>query len=570
MGDIKVPGSGSQASQSGAVPPQGRVITGHFNGKTVDQIVKIGKESDPVGAFRYLFRLAQNKNSEAIEALRGAALTAPLKPQCTFSALAKSAMPAIPAILTELDKSEKLARNAAEQKESDEGGSVRQVGPSLGTRLDRYNALIKLLKSEYRCRTDPLRDDTNLLTGKAKVGEETSLTFSQFHEKLEEKGVAKIAVAWFKVLAECKLRPEERIKQQTEERIKIQTALVKALNKLRKPLIEKLEQVRKSRFSENSTKFFDFLLCLHNTDEKLMLLMCELLLLFPDASMRQCYRLAHTLDAESMRRLKELKQLFENGSPKSLSKAACKLDGEGMGWLKESKKLFPNASFKELFYAASRLDDAAMVRLKELKKLFPNASLIDLVDSVRWLNADHMELLKELKLFIPSQKKLGRVFRIARKHFNKIEIVKELKPNCKGLNIYQLEELLDNIENRIEALKEKKVLSLFCQLFLLFPGEGVQLLLVTVNVLKAEQLERMKELKGLFSYATFRECRGATRQLDADGMGRLIKLRELFPDAHLRELSDATNRFDTEAMVWLITQKRNSPDKTLQQLSNKS
>ncbi|QFT29516.1 hypothetical protein FIV00_03395 [Labrenzia sp. THAF82] len=510
MGDIKVPGSGSQASQSGAVPPQGRVITGHFNGKTVDQIVKIGKESDPVGAFRYLFRLAQNKNSEAIEALRGAALTAPLKPQCTFSALAKSAMPAIPAILTELDKSEKLARNAAEQKESDEGGSVRQVGPSLGTRLDRYNALIKLLKSEYRCRTDPLRDDTNLLTGKAKVGEETSLTFSQFHEKLEEKGVAKIAVAWFKVLAECKLRPEERIKQQTEERIKIQTALVKALNKLRKPLIEKLEQVRKSRFSENSTKFFDFLRYFRNTDEKLMLLMCELQLLFPDAS------------------------------------------------------------FKELFYAVNWFDDAAMVRLKELKKLFPNASFKELVDSVRWLNADHMELLKELKLFIPSQKKLGRVFRIARKHFNKIEIVKELKPNCKGLNIYQLEELLDNIENRIEALKEKKVLSLFCQLFLLFPGEGVQLLLVTVNVLKAEQLERMKELKGLFSYATFRECRGAARQLDADGMGRLIKLRELFPDAHLRELSDATNCFDTEAMVWLITQKRNSPDKTLQQLSNKS
>ncbi|QFT29477.1 hypothetical protein FIV00_03185 [Labrenzia sp. THAF82] len=467
MGDIKVPGSGSQASQSGAVPPQGRVITGHFNGKTVDQIVKIGKESDPVGAFRYLLRLAQNKNSEAIEALRGAALTAPLKPQCTFSALAKSAMPAIPAILTKLDKSEKLARNAAEQKESDEGGSVRQVGPSLGTRLDRYNALIKLLKSEYRCRTDPLRDDTNLLTGKAKVGEETSLTFSQFHEKLEEKGVAKIAVAWFKVLAECKLRPEERIKQQTEERIKIQTALVKALNKLKRASIYALEQIRESRFSENSTKFFDFLRYFRNTDEKLMLLMCELLLLFPGASMRRCYKLAHTLDAESMRRLKELKQLFENGSPKSLSKAACKLDGEGMGRLKELKKLFPNASFKELVVVVEMFNDAAVGRLKEFKKLFPNASFKELVVVVEMFNDAAVGWLKEFK---------------------------KLFPNASFKELVDVLNCLDYAT--IGRLKELKKL---------FPNASLEELSNEARWLKAGGVRRFEKLRELFPEASFKD-----------------------------------------------------------------
>ncbi|MEQ9342004.1 MAG: hypothetical protein RIN53_02925, partial [Gammaproteobacteria bacterium] len=224
---------------------------------SVRQIVKIGEKSDPEGAVCCLVGLAKGGNQEAIRALKGAARAAKYKPQCTFSAAAKNF------------DIKKIAPNSVGQGRARTAVSSRETAPG----HTNYSQLTKLLKVEHRGRTNPVREDTNLLAWSNIGSEEDSLTIVQFHKTLEEKGVAEIAITWFTELEKCEL--------DTSERIKLQTGLVKVLEGLNCNSIHALEELRKSRTSNTSKEVFDFLTGDIQLDDQSVKRLGELNRLFP-------------------------------------------------------------------------------------------------------------------------------------------------------------------------------------------------------------------------------------------------------------------------------------------------
>lgn len=144
--------AGNQAPLPGPATAHGVGSPTDFRGMSVRQIVKIGEKSDPEGAVCCLVGLAKGGNQEAIRALKEAARAAKYKPQCTFSAAAKNF------------DIKKIAPNSVGQGRARTAVSSRETAPG----HTNYSQLTKLLKFEHRGRTNPVREDTNLLTGKLK------------------------------------------------------------------------------------------------------------------------------------------------------------------------------------------------------------------------------------------------------------------------------------------------------------------------------------------------------------------------------------------------------------------
>lgn len=309
--------------------------------KLVSELEGRAKSGD-VAAVKQLIKLARSEDTapEALKVLRAANCKDWNKTSITIVKFALSGL-------------------GAGQKQGPENRPVRQNAPATKAEHTRYKRLIQLLKSEFRGRTNPLRNDPNSLT---KISGINNLNLQNFHKDLESKQVAEIAVAWFEELEKCGLEPTERIR--------LQTGLASVLNELKGTSIRALEEFRESRTSNTSEDFFKFLKNTDQLNDEVVMRLRELNKLFHDASLDDLSYAARKLDAGGVGRLKELRKWFKEPLWR-LSDVASDLDAEGMGRLDKLRKWFENEPLKEL-YVVANLSDAK--RMKELEQLIQKGS----------------------------------------------------------------------------------------------------------------------------------------------------------------------------------------------------
>lgn len=455
-----------------------------FRGMTVRQICIYGSKNENYGdakaAAEHLGDLAREGDTDAKRALLAALRGAKSDPTNAFALAAKI-------------KFDEISSNA--QKQRTNMAPFHKVARPAETPQDRYNTLTRLLKFEFRGGTNTVREDTNLLTGKTKEGDENSLTIVQFYKNLEKKGVAHIAVAWFEELATCNLEPIERIT--------LQTGLVKTLEQLQKSFIVKLEEIRSSGTSGPGQDLVGLSNASDYSSQDLKQLV-KLRAQFKMQPLDQLYELRNVnLIPKRIELLKDLKQRFPEVRLKELNDAARRINNAQMGWLKDLNTLFSDASLEELSKAVRNLNDAEMGRLKKLKALYPKKLLEELSELADLLEAKKisMERFKKLHNLFPEEHPTTLFF-----------AVRDLETDQKWIHFVEL--------------KAK------------YPKALAGALSEAVNKLVTEEdWKRFKKLENRHSKAPFRELVYATVFFkDEAGLERLKKLKELFPNAPLRSL----------------------------------
>lgn len=475
--------AGNQAPLPGPAPARRGGTTTNFRGMSVRQIVNIGENRDPKGAVNRLVELAKSGNHEAIQALKGAARAAKYKPQCTFSATAKN-----------LDIT-KIAPNSVGKALARTAVSSRKTAP-----YTNYSKLTKLLKFEYRGRTNTVRGDTNLLTGKTKVGDENSLTIEQFHENLEDKGVANIAVAWFEELEKCNLKPTERIE--------LQTGLVKTLEQLQKSFIVDLEEIRASGTSGPGQDLKGLSIASDYSSQDLKQLV-KLRAQFKMQPLDQFYELINAnLSPKRIELLKDLIQRFPEVRLKELNEVADLLEAKkiSMERFKKLYKLFPEEQIRTLFFAVRDLEtDEKWNKFVKLKEKYPKAlagalseAVIKLVTVEDWIRFNKLESRHSEAPF--SELVDAAVFFKDEAGLERLKKLKKLFPNA-PLRSLQIADLYLNKE---EPMGSKR-------------------------------MARTKELRGLFEDATLGTLANAASRLNDEGMERLRQLKKLFPNEPFNE-----------------------------------